>query len=154
MPKPTYTAAISTGRWASQLKKQPIKHTAMVSGAKTIGDFHPLVVPDVKAKINRMRATARNILLSACESGEEESECQPVNKEIPQRSRLLNLDTFDWKLTVDAGWAGIMMTQNKAIGMVINARNQKTQRHDAYCTNIAPIINPRTEYKNKPECNI
>jgi len=49
--------AISTGSIVSQPKKQPIKHTALMSGTKTKGDLQPFVEPDVNAKINKMRAT-------------------------------------------------------------------------------------------------
>jgi hypothetical protein len=69
----------------------------------------------------------------------------PVNNDIPIRSRLLNFDAFDWKSAVLVACGGIMTTQAKAIGVVISARNQKTQRHDVNCTNIAPMISPSTE---------
>ena len=87
--------AISTGSTVSQPKKQPIKHIALMSGTKTNGDPQPFVEPDVSAKINKMRATGRDVSSSIGGSSEEAVKCRPVNNDIPTRSRLLNFDTFD-----------------------------------------------------------
>jgi len=42
-----------------------------------------------------------------------------------------------------------MIKQAKAIGIVISPRDQKIQRHDVYCTKIAPMIRPSTEGINQ-----
>jgi hypothetical protein len=80
-------------------------------------------------------------------SSEESMKYGPVNNDIPTRSRLLNFDTCDWIPVALVGCGGTMITQAKAIGVVISAGNQKTQRHDVYCTKIALMIRPSTDKK-------
>lgn len=50
-------AAISVGICFSQKKNAIIMIIEIISGARTMGDDHPLDEPEVKAKINRTNAT-------------------------------------------------------------------------------------------------
>lgn len=51
-----YKAAFSRGIFVSYTKKAAIIKIEIISGARTLADFHPSAEPDVKAYMNRTKA--------------------------------------------------------------------------------------------------
>jgi hypothetical protein len=105
----------------------------IMRGANTLGELHPLVGPDVTAKMKRITAMV---------STETPMISSLRNLSADLRGEGVELSNLDRKSSVRC--EGIRRMQAAATGMATMAVKKKTQCQVAYCTKSAPITRPST----------